>query len=130
MYFGSIVYLYAHPPPGWQFVSVTTTPIVNSFGFGTEGGGGAKVVRGVAVRWGFELLPNITTAAAPNPPSIPSSASAASNRLTVFIGHQRYFSPLLRVAGTHRSVLLRTPAPEEDRENDRANTQQRDDDRR
>src|SRR5215213_450824 len=124
MYFGSIVYLYAHPPPGWQFVSVTTTPMVNSFGFGTEGGGGANVVRGVAVRCGFELLPKITTAAAPNPPSIPSSASVANTRLTVVIAHQRYFAVSTSVDGTHRSVLMRTPAPQEDRENDRAYGQQ------
>ena len=67
MYFGSIVYLYAHPGPGWQFCSVTTTLMVNSFAVGTDGGGGASVVRGVTAvgRDDWEWSLKIRTAAGP-----------------------------------------------------------------
>jgi hypothetical protein len=61
---------------------VTTTLIVNSFGVGTEGGGGASVVRGVAVGGaaGFEWSLKMRTAATlTKPASIPKIASAASN---------------------------------------------------
>src|SRR5258705_13681973 len=81
MYFGSIVYLYTHAPPGSQFCSVTTTLTVNSFGVGTEGGGGG-VVRVVAVgsASGFEWSLKIRMDARVTPPaSIAKIASAASS---------------------------------------------------
>jgi hypothetical protein len=56
--------------------------MVNSFGLGTEGGGGGKVVRGVAAvgRVGPELSLKISMDATPTPPaSIAKIASAASN---------------------------------------------------
>jgi hypothetical protein len=82
MYFGSIVYLYAHAPPGSHFCSVTTTLIVNSFGVGTEGGGGGSVVRGVTAvgrddwEWSLKIMAAATLT---SPISIATIASAASN---------------------------------------------------
>jgi hypothetical protein len=89
---------------------VTTTLIVNSFGVGTEGGGGASVVRGVAVGGaaGFEWSLKMRTAATlTKPASIPKIASAASNLRIVDIYSSEYFARSVSVDGRTR-VARRT----------------------
>src|SRR5436305_7195479 len=108
MYFGSIVYLYAHPGPGWQFCSVTTTLMVNSFAVGTDGGGGASVVRGVTAvgRDDWEWSLKIRTAATLTPPaSIANIASAASNLRRFLIDSPVGHIVTMTSRGTNRACM-------------------------
>jgi hypothetical protein len=89
---------------------VTTTLIVNSFGVGSEGGGGASVVRGVAVGGaaGFEWSPKMRMdATLTKPASIPKIASAANNLRIVGIYSPEHFARSVSVDGRIR-VARRT----------------------